>query len=220
MPGEEGRLHTYVDDPILALKGSRGRRCRLAVRFCAALLALRIKVAFNKAQLSSEVAWIGITLSISPLQVIASVPPEKLEEIIKIINSLLNSNVAPIRVVRSLAGKLMNIASLVVMWRPFLSNIWGSLSQTNSRAPNNCVWVKQFRFTLLWIREFILGANKTVSRLFHVHRYFGSGHRVIITTDASPWGLGGFLTVDGQIVDFFSDAISDFDNKVLDRVIG
>ena len=52
--GQEGRLQIYVDDPLLALKGTASRRKLLAVRYIAVATVLGIKLAFPKAKFGME----------------------------------------------------------------------------------------------------------------------------------------------------------------------
>ena len=209
-----------MDDPILATKGSRSRRNRLAVRFCTGLLLLGFGVAFDKAKFHSTVVWIGVLYNISPRTVTVTIPEEKLQELIAIINRMLSRNVVPEKELRSFAGKAMNVATLIVVWRPFLAFIWAALSSSATRAPKNCIWTRQFRLSLLWLSEFLNGTAGTITRTYEYDQYYGSPAAVVITTDASPHGIGGFLTIQGKIVDYFSGEITDRDCEVLQRQRG
>ena len=134
---------------------------------------------------------------------------------------MLSCNVVTLKDLRSFAGKLMNIASLLVVWRPFLSQIWGALSSNNaSHAPLNCVWTKQFKLSLLWMHEFLAGSQPYISRTFNYWEYYGPTQKITITTDASPFGIGGWLEIDGKIVSYFAGQIYDFDCEVLERPWG
>ena len=68
--------------------------------------------------------------------------------------------------------------------------------------------------------HFLKGHSGAIVRVFNYHAYFGEASRLQITTDASPWGVGGYLTIDGHITAYFSDAITEEDARVLQRDIG
>ena len=218
--GEESRLQTYVDDPILAIKGLKSRQARLAVRFCVALLLLGLNVAFNKAQLAHKVVWIGISFRVHRTLVEASIPEDKLMDIRAIITDVQRHNVISIKALRQLSGKCMNVASLLHVWRPFLHQFWAALSHIEGNAPTKCIWTKQIRHTLQWLFDFIAGNSGTAVRLFHHHTYFGDATRVTITTDASPWGLGGTLSISGKLVAYFLSPITTTDCATLERERG
>ena len=171
---DEARLQVYVDDPLLGLRGSDKRRRRLACRFCVCFIILGFQVAFTKAQLASTVVWIGVGLSVSPRRVEAFIPKEKLANLQDIIVDMLHTNVVPIKSVRSLAGKSMNIASLIAIWRPFLAPFWAVLSQHSTKAPKNCIWTRQILWALLWLQEFILENSGAITRVFEYEAYLPS----------------------------------------------
>ena len=149
--GQEARLQVYVDDPLLAVRGSQDRRRLLAARFIAGFLILGARLAFPKAQLGARVAWIGVQLHVRRGAVEAAILEEKLQALLEIIVAMLANNVVPIKDVRSLAGKGSNISTVVYMWRPFLAQLWASLSTTQTNAPENCVWTRQIEVCLHWL---------------------------------------------------------------------
>ena len=48
-------------------------------------------------------------------------------------------------------------------------------------------------------------------RKFHLADFLGHGDRIEVGTDASPWGLGGWLSINNVIVKYFYCAIHDYD---------
>ena len=65
---------------------------------------------------------------------------EKIKELLELIASILSRNMIPLKELRTFAGKAMNIASLIVIWRPFLAACWAAppsrlmSSMTRTRA--------------------------------------------------------------------------------------
>ena len=114
----------------------------------------------------------------------------------------------------------MNVASLLIVWRPFLAPYWASLSYAASKAPANFIWTRQFVWALLWLQEFLLQNQGEIVRVFEYENYFAATEVVQITADASPFGFGAWLQIHGVITAWFADDISATDELVLDRKRG
>ena len=84
----------------------------------------------------------------------------------------------------------------------------------------NTIWTKQIISTLRWFRAFFTEPNKPIERFFRLDAYLRVGTSVEIGTDASPYGLGGWLMEDGVITRYFSCPISDFDVAIYDMPRG
>jgi hypothetical protein len=113
-------------------------------------------------------------------------------------------------------GKAMHIASLIYMWRPFLAEVWtaiGSHNLASSNAPLNCLWSRQISHSLHWMQAFLWKQAGTLSRNFTCDAYFRVGRQVEIITDASPWGVGAVLFVDGVPVECCMDGIHPNDER-------
>ena len=78
----------------------------MAVQLITFFLIMGIGLAFDKAQLSSQVVWVGVELEAKPWEIIASIPQEKLTDLDTIIQEMLNSDIVSITALRSLAGKV------------------------------------------------------------------------------------------------------------------
>ena len=140
-----------MDDPLLAVWGTLAFRRLQAGRFIACLLALGVRLAFPKAQLSSKVVWIGVELDVQAWAVEASIPADKLRALMVIIRTMLSGNIVSAKDVRSLSGRRSNIATLLYMWRPFLVQLWASLSTTQTNAPPNTIWTCQIEMAWRWL---------------------------------------------------------------------
>ena len=155
--------------------------------------------------------WIGVQLEIQPDRDIASIPSEKRADLLELIETHLRSNVISTKDLRSLAGKTMSIASLIFFWRPFLSSFWAALALEDTNAPDNCVWTKQVSQTLYWLRAFLRAEKGHIERVFTIDAFFNRVVSLEVTTDASPWGIGGWVSLDGKPISWFSDRISETD---------
>ena len=85
---QKARMQTYVDDPILGLQGTSAERRRMAVEFILFFLIMGIGLAFDKAQLSSNVVWVGVELEAKPWEMTASILQEKLTDLDTIIQDM------------------------------------------------------------------------------------------------------------------------------------
>ena len=56
-----------------------------------------------------------------------------------------------------------------------------------------------------------MGSGPSVQRYFSVEAFQRTGTVVTISTDASPWGMGGYLTVNGHITHFSASPITQHD---------
>ena len=57
-------------------------------------------------------------------------------------------------------------------------------------------------------------------REYRVSTYFGEGIRMDIVTDASPWGIGGYLVIADKILSYFSCPLTAEVERVLQMKIG
>ena len=59
-----------------------------------------IGLAFDKAQLSSKVVWVGVKLEATLWEIIASIPQEKLTDLDAIVREMFNSNIVSMKACR------------------------------------------------------------------------------------------------------------------------
>ena len=71
------------------------------------------------------------------------------------------------------------------------------------------------REPLRWIQAFLNQQAGNITRTFEVGAFYNKGPKVIICVDASPYGLGAWLTVEGVPQEHFADTISDQDCAIL-----
>ena len=66
-----------------------------------------------------------------------------------------------------------------------------------------------------WIRAFLNGVQGNMVRTFAPDMYAGAGPFARMVFDASPWGAGGFLVVDGKCVSWFATKFVEVDEKAI-----
>lgn len=218
------RINTYVDDLAAVLRGNAAARARLIAKIIIAWCALGFTLAFSKAARGRDLEWIGANIFINDAEVTVSAKPEAFEEIKEMVADFLSKNVVSIKMVRRLAGKANNIATIVMTWRPFLSELWAAIadaaSDSSHRPAANCIWTRQIVHTLRWILAFVNRQCGALVRTYSVLRHTEKSGAVRITLDASPWGIGAFITVDTNIVSWFESKLDHHDERVFGHKIG
>ena len=221
----ETRSHLYVDDPALAIRSTQEFRDDAVAITVLIWSLLGFKMAFDRAQRATEVIWIGGHIRILDDRVIVSIPEEKCQEFLKIVNEILSTNVVSIRVVRTLAGKANHFASMVYVWRPFLSELWGALLEASAptkrfTGPNGCLWTKQILPALMWFKASLNNRAGALRITYLVSAFKNSGRKVRIVGDACVYGMGAYLMIDDIVVSWYATALSNHDEKLLNVQIG
>jgi hypothetical protein len=141
------------------------------------------------------------------------------DETLQMLTSFLGGNYIHKAKMRSCVGKAQHIASLVPLVRPFLQELYAALHSTataaHARFGSEIVWTKQVRSALTWLAHLLQESEGKLERTFELHTFRGQGLAVEICLDASPWGLGGFLTENGVITSFFAAPLSLAESKIL-----
>eukprot|EP00435_Cladocopium_sp_Y103_P049753 s2113_g15.t1 len=213
-------LQVYVDDPIAILQGSERHRQRMACLVVVMWSLMGFPIATHKAKLDTDLVWIGAGLQVSPTQVKAEVPEAKVRELDGLLADSLSSNVVSKRSLRTLIGKAMAIASIIYVWRPFISELYTALHAEPSKAPQGCVWTKQIEPAVKWLRTFLAGELAGIQRIYLLDVYTANCPEVIITWDASPYGMGATLQLAGKFIEFFAIQISEEDEVHLSTRAG
>jgi hypothetical protein len=82
------------------------------------------------------------------------------------------------------------------------------------------VWRKQIGTELDWFLIFFRGRSLKIERVFTVEAFMRLGVEVEIGTDASPWGMGGWLTIGGRLKNYFAIPITADDVRLYGVDIG
>ena len=205
-------LQVYVDDPWAAVVGDMAKRDRSMAACIVCWRILGINLAFAKAQRGASVDWIGCSISVQSSDTVhATIAADRLDELRELTDIFDAGNVIKKKELRSYVGKAQSIASLLHTWRPFISMLWAALYAPHSGAPPGCVWHKQVAEPLSWIRAFNRECKGNILRVFQVAAYFNKGTDIKVCVDASPFGIGAWLCVNGIPTEYFADVITDLD---------
>jgi hypothetical protein len=201
------RMLMYVDDPVYV---AMGLWKEIVDTFSLALLwaaAAGFPLAWRKADGGQSVTWIGASFTLAAGGVEVSIPPSKVTAIRDQLAMVLQKPLLPLKQVRSLAGVLAWVATIVPHVKPFLAGFWAAVSRDLGNRP---VPTKHLKISAGWLDAFLRGQQGGVTV---THRWDPSSPqaRVRICTDASPYGMGGVLLQDGRPIRYFADEISELD---------
>ena len=186
--------------------------------------ALRIPLAFGKAARGNDFTWIGVRYCIlagKDGKVTVTGKAELMEEILEATLAHQRTNVVSVRDLQKYVGKANYVAGVVDTWRPFLTDLWAVINSCGPDArPPNCVWTRQWAHVTAWIIAFYQGEAGALVREYRVSHYFGKSIKVRIVTDASPWGIGGYLAMNNTPIAYFSDELCGFDLQLANAALG
>ena len=214
------RINTYVDDPILIAHGTKPERDMLYAIVLSMWTALGLPLSLEKAVRGENVTWTSAIFSMGPQHIIVEVKQAIVDDAKELVAKALAKNIFAVKCLRSLTGKLTHIASLVMTLRPFLSELYAAQYAERGTAPVGCVWTKQIIASLEWVRAFLAEIPGKLQRRYDLKNYLSSSLQVSLELDASPWGLGGVLLINGRPTSWFASAISTEELLILDIKLG
>ena len=172
-------------------------------------MAMGFSMAFPKAVfagIGETVTWTSARFSFSSDAITVQVKEQIVDDVARHLDKMMKGNVISEDDLVSWLGKANCVAGLMYVWKPFLSMAWAAIYNTAARgnAPPRCVWTSQVAIPLNWCKLFLRNEADEMRRIYTIEAYMNLGTRVVITVDASPWAIGGFLILDGEICEFFS----------------
>jgi hypothetical protein len=186
-------LQTFVDDPCFVITGTRSCIDAVVATMIMVWRCLGFPSSYREGQMGTSVTWIGANLVLQPDVVLASIKQNILDDLNAQLALAMSSNVMSKKDLQSLAGRANHVATLLVVWRLFLQQLWAALSSDTSAALRNCVWTRMFRQAVVWLTAFLECTSGSITRPFSVLAYMGQHDCLEEIPDASPWGMGGIL---------------------------
>ena len=209
----------YVDDPAIAMSGSREDAITQLTSVLLWVNILGYPIKMSKSTGGKSVNWIGavVTLLDEEAAVEVTIAQHKVDKLVEVTDKFLARPVVGVKELRSYVGALSFIAGLIPHLRPFLSSLWAVLpfgrSMADDGAPTKgisgrLVHVRRIRPALGWIRALLMGKGAPLRRQL---KAFLPEIQINITTDACPFGIGGTLRVSGELVEAFSADLPEFE---------
>ena len=190
----------FVDDPLLAVRGSKKQRTRLAA--CAILLwtGLNFRMSWKKGSWAQEAKWIGATFKVVKDQskvigVDVSIEQDKIDRIKSNVCDLLAQSMVEREKVREFAGLCTWAASVVPALRPYAQMMWAAaFAPSAGRETRKRCSRQRISLPLRWISALVQDAS---TFLRHVPSA-GYTFTWILTFDASLEGGGATLHKEGS----------------------
>lgn len=188
------RVQTFVDDPLVTLRGTPKERRMQAVKILWLWTALGLQISWDKGSMSTEAQWIGAYLSLNNADrtITVTLPEDKMQEYGKQVSGLVAQGTCRRKVVQQVAGKLNWAGGLLVQLRPFTRTLHAAIKSPGDKRGNiyrrqllpACEWIGKFFEQNDWQHWGLV--KRTTAGLRHTTRL-----RVVV--DASPWGGGALL---------------------------
>ena len=120
-------MEVYVDDPVFAAAGPLPQATEeLAIAILFATV-LGFPLAWKKCDGGQALTWIGAHFQVSRVGVLVTLPQQKIDELTHEVEQVLRQRLVSTKRLRSLAGSLSFVASLIPPVRPFLRPLWAVL---------------------------------------------------------------------------------------------
>ena len=234
----EFESHCYVDDPGFALAGasrwSRRKTFSLVLLF---LMCLGMDVSWMKAQYGKIIEWLGVTIELTTRDgrpgVVVTIPASKCTDIISEIDEILTDGaMTHEKKLRRVAGRVSWIAGIIPWAKAFAAILHAAAHEDSgvssartrrrrAKRPEHLRFVtKPAGQALSWTRTLLQGSLRDgsgallpLTRVFTVRNWEGSS-QMVLRCDASPWGFGGLLEMNGKAVSYWADEVTDLDRRV------
>ena len=241
LDSDEARTQIYTDDPIISILATEQRAKYLMAVVTMAWLALGFDMAFHKAQFGHKVTWIGYQLTDTASTLYAQIKESFLKDLLADSLKTLKKNIIGLKELRSYTGRCNHVSCLLWLWRPFLDSLWAAVASRSqpqvsddpslkgqkrrkkvrkTKAPRGTVWTKQVAMSISWIIAFLREQYGPVYRQYSRASYFGESDPIEVYLDASPFGLGGVLCINGIPVTFFTSKLDHHDERIHKQTIG
>ena len=166
----------------------------------------------EKSEGGKAIKWIGATVEIDEKErvVRVSIPADKRRKLRETCLQIASRPMVTTKALMSFTGGLSFVAGLIPHLRPFLDSFWAVLAESGRRASasdgvpgpsGKLIHVRRIQSALQWIAALLKQKDVPLKRVFHTKQ---STINADITTDASPWGIGGVLRIDTKLVETFS----------------
>ena len=217
------RLQIYADDPCAVVRGSMANRRRMVATVLMLWRCMGYTLAYHKGQLGRKLTWIGYQLELAEEFIRVSIKDAFMKDFLADTQAMSKTNLIRVRALRRFTGQANHISGLLFAWRPFLDSLWAALSLQGSRkgrAKHGFVWKRQVKPSLDWFLCFLIRQKSHLSRQWWYSSYHADAAEVSMILDASPYGYGGVLVINGVVMAYFADTISRHDVRIMQTEAG
>ena len=226
-PEDQAQWQCFVDDPLMALKGTRDEKIRLLSRTLLLWRTLNFQVAWHKIQIGRQVEWIGARIDLvyssqdEPISVDITITESKVMKMREKTASFKSSGWIERPELKEFAGLMSWAGSVVPALKPYTQMLWGA-AYARPAGQETIHWLSgaRIKFAIKWI-ELMLDKH-TSNKLCKILLVHKSSTVVTLTFDASLTGGGATWHTDegGGVTDYITTVWSEDDHKALKATRG
>ncbi|CAE7256557.1 unnamed protein product [Symbiodinium sp. CCMP2592] len=220
----EAAHQTYLDDALWALQGSLRRRNVILAFILYTLRALGFIVSLAKGARGREVTWCGVVFTHTQCDhILLGVSEKFLKDLASLLQGW-SSGMAPIKELRRAAGKAAWLSGIFPRTRWATRMLYAALhsrlaevasgteerrrqARKDNRGKEAMFYVSRLNHVHLWLLKLANAVEAKPTRCVNIMPS-DLGPQAVITTDASPMGLGAYLTVNGVVTKFLEARVT------------
>ena len=230
LKSHETDINCYIDDPlIVSVASSPQQHTRHLLYYTGLWLSLGLEVSWKKVHRGQELQWIGFKLSVcgpDSLDLHVELADAKRDKLLQVFDQLEQSRgMMPLQLLQYAVGVLGWLSSAIPAARPWLAILWSVITgyrepvKATTRRRKGLILVKQVENAVRWLKGLLHLSDGKVG-LSKIHRWRPYAVTLLLQTDASPYGLGGVLIKQKQIIAYFSSALTAEDYKLFNATPG
>ena len=188
---KRGRLQCYVDDPILAIRGTPEKRAAGMLKAILFWQVVGLSLSWHKGSKGYKVDWIGAQLTVEAerLRVHLAIPAKKRQQLAHNLASL-GKKIINRRELRKLTGLVEWLAGLLPQLQPFAQQLWAAIASRG--VDRHHVWRRQVDLALRWLRALVDDESNKLQRTLSA---VPPATVICIAFDASTTGGGAILWI-------------------------
>ncbi len=191
----------HLDDSIFYMQGPLTARDAALSYVLYSMAALGLRVSYKKGKRGCEVQWVGITFKLAQDgNLVMGLPMGFLQETAAVLRRWQTAGYAPLK---EPAGVLPRAKRTVGVLYAVLHQEYEA--QKEKKGKKGLFPVRRLEQARAWLVVFLDVAISKPMRVLPLR--VGGGPKVVITTDASPEGLGGVLSVNGVFLQAFKSEV-------------
>ena len=215
VPQDRVRSQLYVDDPAIAMVGTKAWALREGTLPLLWWLVLGLDLAWRKGYFGvGRHDWIGVSYNFTPDGVTMELPTTYIEQTIEALKPLTSARgTVSVKQVQKSLGKAARIAYILPDTSAFIASMWAGYRAGCRQLPKgtagtfqNRLPVRRFSVAAKWFSTLLEESLKLESRgTMALTRVMGNSvwklqcpYLPRISFDASPWGGGGILWLHGR----------------------
>ena len=216
---DELRTQIFVDDPATLIVGDVVAARRRAALLLWWWLALGLQISWKKGTFAKTFKWIGVEVDLREKgAIIVTIPEAFANQVASLAEEILKSKAVSVDKVQQLAGKAGWAAGVAPVLWAHIAPLWAACADAERsvegiggkaghkgkdvahRRRRAKVGTCRVRPSLVWLIALFRSQGGILVKKVPVHRWVGPP-RARIYADASPWGFGAFVSIDGVAVE-------------------